>query len=195
VQKFNKCALSVNGCVPRRIDSVMEWPVGRGSIGYRVWDLGAASSRFQIRFGTQNQDPVQAQVRSSTLSRALLTAWLKGPLLNFLCTPEPDGCLSQLPRFAGAARQCAGRAVRPQQVPGALVHHRGPEPAVRHLPLPGALLWGAQRRWATEPKRSCLSCSNAHSERCVCMYEGAAVLPPSVRGQAVWKHQLARSQG
>lgn len=28
VQKFNKCALSVNGCVPRRIDSVMEWPVG-----------------------------------------------------------------------------------------------------------------------------------------------------------------------
>ena len=28
VQKFNKCALSVNGCVPKRIDSVMEWPVG-----------------------------------------------------------------------------------------------------------------------------------------------------------------------
>jgi hypothetical protein len=27
----NKCALSVNGCVPRRIDSVMEWPVGAAS--------------------------------------------------------------------------------------------------------------------------------------------------------------------
>lgn len=34
VQKFNKCALSVNNCVPRRIDSVMEWPVGDIHLGF-----------------------------------------------------------------------------------------------------------------------------------------------------------------
>ena len=49
VQKFNKCALSVNGCVPKRIDSVMEWPVGGMLTGFGGGTSGAALQALGFR--------------------------------------------------------------------------------------------------------------------------------------------------
>ena len=59
VQKFNKCALSVNGCVPKRIDSVMEWPVGGTLVECRealqtLWPQVHAESENRILFGLKS---------------------------------------------------------------------------------------------------------------------------------------------
>ena len=67
VQKFNKCALSVNGCVPKRIDSVMEWPVGGMPAGFGG---GTSGSWIQILAAFQNHETVRARACSGALSWA-----------------------------------------------------------------------------------------------------------------------------
>jgi violaxanthin de-epoxidase len=51
VQKFNKCALSVNGCVPKRVDSVMEWPVPPDNALDERFDLNKFQGRWYITAG------------------------------------------------------------------------------------------------------------------------------------------------
>ncbi len=104
-------------------------------------------------------------------------------------------------RRAGAAGGLAGREVRSGHVPGAVVHHGGAEPPVRHLPLPGALLRRARARHALCCSTVLLSCAMPLPEQYGCAAAccpGRCTLTDTVLAsnrQAVWQDPVAHPEG